>query len=164
MAVPAIPAAISPAAVTQTSTRTRAVIAEPTSAAGRPTRTVAPCGSVTASTRLAPSPGRSTVRAFSPAERSAAASAPLWAAVIGCPLSSEPGPGVVVLATTTRDSLTEPSSSTAPKAPTGSPRESTKANGSRFFGIPPPGIGPPPGGFAARMATVCSWSSSLPYM
>lgn len=163
MVAPASPAAIRPAPVTQTSTTIRAVSAEPTSSAGMPTRTVVPCGSVTASTRLAPSPGRSTVRGSCPTEMSAAASALLWAAVIGCPTSSAPDPGVVV-STTTRDEVTTPSATTAPKTPTGSPRASTKASGSRLCGTPPPGMGPPPGGFAARTAMASSWSSSLPYM
>lgn len=103
------------------------------------------------------------VRGSSPAERPAASSALPWAAVIGCPASSAPGPGVVV-STTTRDEVTAPSATTAPKAPTGSPRASTKASGSRLCGTPPPGIVPPPGGFAARTAMASSWSSSLPYM
>lgn len=106
------------------------------------------------------------LRAPPPTGVSAASRALCWAPVIGCPLSSVPWSGVAALSTTTLDTVTEPPSDrTAPNAPTGSPRASTKASGSSLCGTPP-GIGPapPPGGFEARMAMVCSWSSSLPYM
>ncbi len=125
-AVPAIEAASSPAAVTQTSTTIRVVSARLTSALGMPTRTVAPSAVVAASTRYPPRPGRSTLRVPSPLPGAAASRASAWSPVSGFALSWARSP----LSATTFDAVTSPSSPTsAPNVPSGWPPPPTKPSG-----------------------------------
>ncbi len=66
---------------------------------------------------------------------------------------------------TTFDSVTEPSTDTAPNVLNGCPPPAPMRSSGPAS--PPPGAGLPlpPGGWTwARTATSCSWLSSLPYM
>lgn len=130
-----IPAAMSPAPVTQTSTRIRVVTALSTSAVGMPTRTVEPSPDGTACTRYPPSPESSTSWASPSRGTPAASRAFCWESVSASVLSRASGPPFF----TTFDSVTEPSETTAPNVLNGWPPPiPMKSSGSSLSG--PPGV------------------------